>query len=109
MLTVMFPTGVRVTYNDANYLVRGESSWSLYTAKDGTWVASIQCAAGAIIEATRPCVITAPPVATAKSALELVVQELNRNQITGWDEMTLLRDVKQMLRRFNARTRSWRA
>lgn len=103
MLTVMFPTGVRVTYNEANYLVRDGNSWDLYTAKDGNWVASIQFSAGVLIEAQKPCVISAPPVATVQSALELVVRDLNRNQITGRDEMTLLRDVKQMLRRLDAR------
>jgi hypothetical protein len=108
MLTVMFPTGVRVTYNDANYLVRGESSWILYTAKDGTWVAAIQCAAGAIVEATRPCAITSPPVATVKSALELVVQELNRDVITDWGEVALLRDLKSKLQRFDARKKVWK-
>jgi|CXWL01.1.fsa_nt_gi hypothetical protein len=108
MLTVMFPTGVRVTYNDANYLVRGEASWNLYTAKDGTWVASIQCAAGVIIEATSPCAITAPPMATVKSALALIVNELSRSTVTGWDEMVLLRDLKSKLSRFDARGRVWK-
>lgn len=108
MLTVMFPSGVRVTYNEANYCLRSENSWNLYTAKDGNWVASIQGSAGALIEARKPCVIAAPPLATAKSALELVVHELNRNQITGRDDMTLLRDVKQMLRRLDARKKAWK-
>ena len=108
MLTVAFPTGVRVTYNDANYLVRGAESWQLYAAKDGTWVASIQSSAGVLIEAVRPCSITAPPVATVKSALELVVSALNRDTVTGWDEMALLRDLKSKLQRFDARKKVWK-
>lgn len=41
MMTVRFPNGQAVQYNTANYVIRRESCSSLYTEKDGTWIAQI--------------------------------------------------------------------
>lgn len=108
MLTVRFPSGVAVHYNTATYCVRGENGWQLYTEKDGCWVATIQASAGAIVEAVPACSVTVPPVATVKSALQLIVHELARNPITGWEEGNVLSELKRRLASYNARTKTWR-
>ena len=111
MITVRLPNGMTVRYNEATYLLRETLSWILYS-KDpkmgGVWIASIQVNAGVIVEAVQPCLVTAPPVATVKNALELIVEELNRKQITGWNEECLLADLKAKLQRFDARKKIWK-
>lgn len=97
-----------VQYNTANYCVRGNSGWQLYEEKDGRWVCLIQCSAGVIIEAVPACSVTVPPVATVKSALQLIVHELARNPITGWEESNVLSELKRRLAYYNARTKTWR-
>lgn len=108
MLTVRYPSGVAVQYHTATYLVREISSWQLYTEKDGKWVASIQISAGVTVEAISASAVSAPPVATVKSALQLIVNELNRSPIMAWEETGLLCTLKMTLARFNARKKAWK-
>jgi|CXWL01.1.fsa_nt_gi hypothetical protein len=108
MMTVRFPNGVAVKYPTATYLMRGVNSWDLYTEKDGSWVTSVQLSAGLIVEATSQVTVTAPPIATAKAALQFLVNALNAKPITGWEEESLLRELKAKLARFNARKKVWR-
>ena len=110
MVTVTFPTGIRVTYNDAHHIQWWEAyaGCTLREKKDGPVIANVSCSGGAILEWRGPCEITAPPVATVKCALQMIVNELNQSPITGWDETVLLRDLKAKLARFNARKKVWR-
>ena len=109
MMTVMFPSGIRVTYNEANYIEWPDNgSWILKTKRDGETIAKIQPLAGVLIEWRKPCAVTAPPVASAKDALKFLVNELNRTPITGGEEGQLLRELKTKLARFDARKKVWR-
>lgn len=109
MMTVMFPSGIRVTYNDAHWIEWADTgAWLLKTKKDGETICKIQPTAGVLVEWQRPCLITAPPVATAKDALQVLVNALNRSPITGWEEEQLLRELKTKLTRFDARKKVWR-
>lgn len=110
MVTVTFPTGIRVTYNDVNYIQWWDAYAGCYLRekKDGPVIANVSLKGGAILEWRKPCVITAPPVATVKSALQLIVNELNRARITGWEEESLLKALKLKLARFDARKKVWR-
>lgn len=109
MMTVMFSTGIRVTYNEASWIEwPNRGCWLLKTAKDGKIIAKIQSSAGVLIEWREPCTITAPPVATVKTALQFLVNELNRTPVTGWEEAALLRELKAKLARFDSRKKVWR-
>lgn len=109
MMTVMFPTGIRVTYNEANHIEWPDNGcWLLKTEKDGKTICKIQPTAGVIVEWRNPCVVTAPPVANAKDALQFLVNELNAKLITGWEEESLLRELKAKLARFDGRKKVWR-
>lgn len=41
MITVRFPNGQAVQYNDGNYVSRSERYSDIYTRKDGKWIAQI--------------------------------------------------------------------
>lgn len=109
MMTVMFPTGIRVTYNEAHFIQWPDNGpWLLKTNENGEIICRIQPSAGVLIEWKKPCAVTAPPVATAKDSLRFLVNELNRQPITGWEEEGLLRELKLKLARFDARKKVWR-
>lgn len=60
MLTVRYPNGQAIQYNNANYLRYSTSAYEIYNGdpdKSGKWIASIQLSAGAIVETTCPCKI----------------------------------------------------
>lgn len=59
-MTVRFPNGQAVQYNDANFLLRTENGWQLFTKENGKWLASIQTSAGVIVEAIPPCYVGNP-------------------------------------------------
>lgn len=49
MMTVRFPGGLSLQYNEANYAVWGTGGFTdLYTKKDGTWLAQVPTAAALI-------------------------------------------------------------
>lgn len=112
MITVMFPSGVRVTYNDLNYVFHGNDAETVLADKNpaegGTKQVFIQKSAGCLVEFVDPCAVTAPPVSTLKRALELVLAEVRRDGIADWEETRLLADLKLQLRRFDARKRVWK-
>lgn len=110
MITVMFPTGLRVQYNNVHHV----QWWTDYAGatlrekKDGLVIANVSFKGGAILEWHAPCAVTAPPIANAKDALQFLMHELNRGPITGWKEEVLLRELKLKLARFDARKKVWR-
>lgn len=53
MITVRFPSGFSIQYNDANYVSRHEEYSDLLTKKDGYWVAQVPNTA--VIEMTPAC------------------------------------------------------
>ena len=108
MMTVTFPSGVRVQYSTANYLFRDSNhAWSLYTQKDGQWIASVQLAAGVIVEVVPACAVTAPPIPSAEVALDVVLRQIESgqgHQASSWK----VKQLKRALSRFNARSGGWK-
>ncbi len=56
MITVRFPTGFSVQYNNANYATRSHDGGytDIYTKKDGAWVAQVPTSS-CLIEVVSPC------------------------------------------------------
>lgn len=103
MITVRFPNGQAIQYNDASYCTRSVNGYSdLYTKKDGTWIAQVPNTA--LIESVRPCAITNPVARemTPESACDLVAKHI-RSISSGKLSM-----LKSLLSRFNRRTHTWR-
>jgi hypothetical protein len=66
MMTVRYPSGLSITYNEANWLVykTDSAAWELYTRNPksgGFWVASIQNSAGALVEVRPACRVEQVP------------------------------------------------
>ena len=58
MMTVRYPNGTAVQYNTAGSLYYKKWGWELYTESEesgGSWIASIQLSAGAIVEFSPAC------------------------------------------------------
>lgn len=91
MLTVRFPSGVSIQYNDANHVIRQDGGYSdLYTHKDGQWVAQVPTH-GCVVERVRACRVYD---ACAGDRAEQVLQNLE-----GLPSGTL-RTLKRRLKRF---------
>ena len=111
MITVTFPTGVRVTYNDANDVKFYEDYVSIcYADENGKrfWRAALQRSAGCMIEWVRPCEVMAPPLPSPEVALDTILRQIESGQLQGIASWKL-KDLKRALAKFNARSGSWRA
>lgn len=53
MITVRFPNGQAVVYNNANFVHSHSEYTNLYTKKDGVWIAQVPNTC--LIEAQPPC------------------------------------------------------
>ncbi len=69
MMTVRFPNGQAVQYNDANYVSRYTEFSDLYTKKDGKWIAQIP----------NNCIIEVIPACKVYNALDQITIESNIN------------------------------
>ncbi len=109
MFTVRYPSGVAVQYNTACYLLRGNDGWQLYTknpTEGGTWVASIQLSAGAVVEAVGACRVGNDAGGrTDEEALRRVVAHLPR---LAQAFPTVVRQLKRGLRGFDATRQEWK-
>lgn len=107
MITVRFPTGVAVTYNEANF-----ASWSgdrvrLLTKEGGTLVASVGNGGGVIIEWRRPCQIENPFTGeTAERALKCLIE--NVRNLRGYSSRLKLAALKRELANFDCRDHQWK-
>jgi len=77
-MTVRFPNGQAVTYNDARFVESYGHGWHLYKSKKGDvcegWIATVPHSSGAIIEVVRPCRVENPLMdVTGESALKYVL------------------------------------
>ena len=75
MITVRFPTGFSIQYNDANYVHRSSEYTDLYTEKDGNWIA--QAPNSALIERFPPC-RTYNPISTATERVQAEITALRK-------------------------------
>lgn len=108
MMTVRYPTGVAVTFNDANWLVPlNDGSWDLYTAdpaNGGRWVARVQGSAGATLEVIRAAKVETADLDVCKAAKLLADRDGELERLPGY----VLRALKARLTRFNSKTWTWR-
>ncbi len=105
MITIRFPSGVAVIYNDARFLNQTSSAWELYTQKPtegGRWIASIPLATQCIVEAVKPCRVENPVTGLTNHAAADMVLE-NIRELDG----RRLKELKMALRDFNAKTYEW--
>lgn len=106
MMTVRFPDGVAVTYNDATYMRYGNHAHELYTknpTEGGKWVASIPVATACIVETCRPCRVEQAALTVEGAAKYLALNSGELRRLEGW----VARDLKRALEQFNARTLTW--
>lgn len=110
MITVTFPSGIRVQYSTATttewlsdrvQLIREDENRKRWI------VAYVLQSSGAIIEHARPCEVTAPPVPSPDVALDELLGRCQRGELKGAASWKL-RDLKRALQRFNARSGNWR-
>jgi len=78
MITVRFPTGFSIQYNDAGYVHRNSEYSDLYTSSDKkNWIAQVPNSA--VIELVTPC-RTYNPIATdsdrVQAAVDLLAKEI---------------------------------
>jgi hypothetical protein len=107
VITVRFPNGQAVTYNDACFLRHGEDLWTLFTAdpaKGGKTVALIQTGAGVLVEFVKPCSVVNG--LTSTDNLDALAERLIRNLRNV--PTSRLKRLKLALREFNAKTWRWR-
>jgi hypothetical protein len=98
MMTVRFPSGVSIQYNDAHYVQRTDTYSDLYTKKDGFWIAQVPTK-GCVIEVQRACRVYD---ACAGDRAEQVLQNLE-----GLPHNTL-RQLKRRLAKYRSRSAEWR-
>lgn len=110
MLTVRFPNGQKLTYNDAHYVSRDETFWDLYSDSEKThWIASIQGSAGGIVESEKPCRVENENIGlTERRAFEIVEAVLSEGR-HGERCGSLTAKIKRHLRHFNTKTWRWKS
>jgi hypothetical protein len=108
-LTVRYPNGLAITYNDAHVLEHGSTCWNLYESeKRKKWIAAIQPSAGVIVEAKRPCLIENPQTdLTEQGAVELVKRMFRKKRHADGCGAEVA-EIKRLLQQFDARYWTWR-
>lgn len=107
MITLRFPSGVAVTYNDANFLQYKDPFVRLMTAapeKQGRLVAVVPYSSGVVVGFVKPCrVEDVARKQTIEGAVELLVRDIRSARNTS--EVARL---KLALRAFNAKRHAWK-
>jgi hypothetical protein len=107
MITIRFPSGLSITYNNANYLYRELTKTVLYTKsveEGGKFVA--QVLGDHVVEFEGPCKIENVGIDLSDGkALEIVAQKIRKFK-NG--QASKLAEIKAALRDFDARTLSWK-
>lgn len=101
MMTVRFPSGVSIQYNNANYVIRHDAGYTdIYEKKDGRWIAQVPSAG---------CVIEVVPACRVYDGLgnDEAVEHILRNikSIARWK----LEKLKRCLADYNMHTGNWKA
>ena len=108
MITVRYPTGHTVCYEQANYVLHYENKFHLQTKKDGSTVALIPYASGATVEFYHPCNIKTE-FNTLDDALQYVVNNAYDSTTSTWNKpFRLLKRLKNLLNSFDARSGVWK-
>lgn len=110
MITVRFPSGFSIQYNDAAYAVRLPHYTDLYTSSDEStrrWVAQVPTQ-GCVVEVVQPC-RTYDANAVSSDAVAAVARLLeDPSQRLRCDSYVVSR-IKRACGDFNATTRRWSA
>jgi hypothetical protein len=111
MITVRFPSGFSVQYNDACYLRYGSAADELYTAdpdKGGTWVATVQRSAGAVIEVRKPC-RAYRAIDDLDDVFASTKRLLEKRPTLSYSQALAIAELRRTIERtFNARSRTWK-
>lgn len=106
MLRIRFPNGQCIQYNDAtehDQLANGDTQIVRVTEGKRFWVALITKGTSCVIEHVQPCLVTNPLQSQAPAtAFKTVMQHLRTLPAHQ------VRELKNALRDFNARSRAWR-
>lgn len=105
MLTVRFPNGIAVSYNQACECQVRDRFIELVD-KQGYWYAKIPTGTGCVVESVRPCRVT-NKLDTAPEVLNYVLDNL-RDKMSQNGGCEKLAALKAALRKFDARTFAWR-
>lgn len=107
MMTVRFPTGVSVVYNDANYLKYDAVVWELYTKNPdcgGTWICSIPANTNCVVEHLPACRVENAVMDLKKAANVLGGSQSQLRKCASGD----LAKLKRLLKHFDLRTYTWK-
>lgn len=106
MMTVRFPSGFSVQYNDANYASRTQWGYTdIYTKKDGQWVAQVPN--DALIEIVKPCE-TYFAGQRPETAIGGALQAIRQRPTLSWSAARDLAALKRELQSFDALRKSWK-
>jgi hypothetical protein len=108
MLTVRYPNGQKLRFNNAHHLLYSETEWCLYESeKQKKLIAIIQPSAGVIVEFVSPCFVEKENIElTKRRAFEMVERILAKGLPSeGCGRLTA--NIKRHLRRFNMQTQRW--
>jgi len=101
MMTVRFPSGFSVQYNNAHHLsFHGDMMRLLTAAQDGQWICDIPVASGAIIEVSQPC--RTYDANTREITKQAIIDRLH--QLNGYDVAC----IKSELKKFNSLRKAWK-
>jgi hypothetical protein len=102
-VTVRFPSGQAVRYNEAKWVVWEGEGAAFYAGEDKKrFIARVLPGSGAIVEFQSPCDVSNPLV-NREDMARLVV-----NSIREITNRTLLRELKCALQDFNATKYEWK-
>lgn len=105
MITVRFPNGQAVTYNEGWHIEYRDKYRAIYDKEGGDLKALVPY--DCIIEWDAPCRVENPIAGvTLRAALELVRD--SARSATDLVDLYLLAEVKAMLEKFNRQRRTWR-
>jgi hypothetical protein len=100
MMTVRFPSGFSVQYNEANWLSFHGEMMRLSTAKDGRWICDVPVASGAIVEVATPC---RTYDANTRDITETAIIDRLR-QLSGYE----VARIKAELKKFDSNRKAWK-
>lgn len=113
MMTVRFPSGLSITYNNANFINRSTDGIRLYPSMEDShaninMIAFIQSSAGAVIESVIPCKTELLlKELTDTELLKEFKKRLQLKEFKGYSNSWELSNIKKMLKSFNCKTAKW--
>jgi len=106
MITVRFPNGQAVTYNQAFFARHNGEHYTLQDREGGRAIAFVPYASGAIVELDSPCRVENPLEGQAIEAVLCYLDERKLREFASqsWRNRKALAEIKRILRNFDLRT-----